>query len=43
MTKRGHNPKTFLTEAESARVVDAIQSAERITTGEIRVRDRRIG
>ena len=38
MTTRGKNPKTFLTEAESARVVDAIQAAERGTTGEIRVR-----
>jgi uncharacterized membrane protein len=38
MTTRGHNPKTFLTEAESSRVVNAIQAAERATTGEIRVR-----
>jgi len=44
MMTRSTDPKTFLTEAESARVVAAIQAAERGTTGEIRLRiDRKCG
>jgi len=41
---RGTNPKTFLTGPETEQVVQAIQKAERGTTGEIRVRiDRKCG
>ncbi len=41
---RGTNPKSFLSGPESDQVVQAIQKAERGTTGEIRVRiDRQCG
>ncbi|HEX7878202.1 MAG TPA: TPM domain-containing protein [Candidatus Eisenbacteria bacterium] len=38
MTTQSTNPKTFLSQPEAARVVDAIKAAEKGTTGEIRVR-----
>jgi uncharacterized membrane protein len=44
MTNRGIDPRKFLTADESARVVAAIQAAERASTAEIRVRiDRKCG